>query len=197
MKYDILIAGVGGQGTVLSSRLLAAAAIEAGYFTRTSETIGMSQRGGSVVSHVRIGSKESSPIIPIGKSDLLIGFELAEAARNLSRLSPTGKCIVNLQVIKPVTVSLGGASYNTDEITEYIKSTAPGVVFVDGYSLAENAGSIKAVNVVLLGAAVASGFLPFSKEEVESVIAQNIPKKFLDINLKAFKTGYEFKKQNL
>jgi indolepyruvate ferredoxin oxidoreductase, beta subunit len=194
MKYDILIAGVGGQGTVLSSRLLAASGIEAGFFTRTSETIGMSQRGGSVVSHVRIGSEALSPIIPTGCADLLIGFELAEAARSLNRLSPDGKCIVNSQVIKPVTVSLGGASYNTDEIYEHIKALVPDTVFVDGYSLAKAAGSIKAVNVVLLGAAVATGFLPFNKEQVIDIILKNVPKKFLDINLKAFNLGYEYVK---
>jgi indolepyruvate ferredoxin oxidoreductase, beta subunit len=192
MKYDILIAGVGGQGTVLASRLLAASSMDAGFFTRTSETIGMSQRGGSVVSHVRIDSKPLSPIIPTGSVDLLIGFELAEAARNLNKLSPNGKCIVNTQVIKPVTVSLGGALYNTDEISEYIKAMVPDAVFVDGYTLAENAGSIKAVNVVLLGASVATGYLPFSKEKVMEIITKNVPKKFLDINLEAFNTGYEF-----
>jgi indolepyruvate ferredoxin oxidoreductase beta subunit len=167
MKYDIMIAGVGGQGTILASRLLAASAIEAGYFTRTSETIGMSQRGGSVVSHVRIGSINSSPLIPFGKADILIGFELGEAARSLSRLAPGGKCIINTQVIKPVTASLGSNSYDIEGITSYIKTSVPDSVFINGYELAGEAGSVKAVNVVLLGAAVATGILPFEREIVE------------------------------
>jgi indolepyruvate ferredoxin oxidoreductase beta subunit len=187
MKYDILIAGVGGQGTVLASRLLAAAAIESGYFARTSETIGMAQRGGCVVSHVRIDSEELSPIIPIGHVDLLIGFEMAEAARNISKLSPNGKCIVNNQVIKPVTVTLGGTEYDKSGIEEYIKSNSGNPVFVDGYNLASQLGSVKAVNVVLLGAAEIEGFLPFDKGIMEKVIKDNVPQKYADLNMKAFK----------
>lgn len=189
MRYDILISGVGGQGTVLASKLLAAAAIQEGYFTRTAETIGMSQRGGSVVSHVRIGSKDNSPVIPFNSANLLIGFELAEAARNLSRLNPSGKCIVNTQVIKPVTSSLGSSSYDVEGIVKSISQAFPQAIFIDGYSLAEKAGSVKAVNVVLLGAACASGALPFSRETLETAIKNNVPQKFLDLNIKALHIG--------
>lgn len=194
MKFDILIAGVGGQGTVLASRLLAAAAIEAGFFARTSETIGMSQRGGTVVSHVRIDSKDASPLIPLGHADLLIGFELAEAARNLPRLSPNGKCIVNTQVIKPVTASLGTAAYNVEEITNHIKIKVPETLFVDGYNLAAAAGSVKAVNVVLLGAAASTGVLPFSSDLIKNVIVNNVPKKFIELNIKAYDLGFNHSK---
>lgn len=194
MKYDILIAGVGGQGTVLASRLLAASAIEAGYFTRTSETIGMAQRGGCVVSHVRIDSKNASSIIPWGMADLLIGFEPSEAARNMYRLSPQGKCIVNTRPIKPVTASLDGVSYDIGPVFEYIKTNAPGSIFVDGYALAEKAGSVKALNIVLIGAAVSTDLLPIGKEAIEKAIAQNVAPKYVEMNIKAFNTGFEYGK---
>lgn len=189
-KYDILIAGVGGQGTVLASRLLALASINAGYFTRTSETIGMAQRGGSVVSHVRVGSANSSPIIPLVSADVIIAFELAEAARSLPRLSKNGKCIVNTQIIKPVTASLGNSVYNSEEIMLFIKKVVPNPLFIDGYSIAEKAGSVKAVNVVLLGAACAAGMLPFTKDHIENAIKENVPERFLELNLKAFNEGF-------
>lgn len=186
MKYDVLIAGVGGQGTVLASRIIAAAAMESGYFTRTSETIGMAQRGGCVVSHVRIGSENESSIIPITHADLLIGFEIAEAARNLYRLNKDGKCVINNMTVKPVSSMLGKNSYKQTEIESFIKASVPSAMFVDGYNLARDAGSVKAINMVLLGAAVSKGMLPFDKAVIEKVMRKNIAPKFLDLNLKAF-----------
>ena len=120
----------------------------------------------------------------------MIGFELGEAARSLPRLSSGGKCLVNLQAVKPVSASLGGGNYDIGEISTYISNAVPGAVFVDGYRLAGEAGSVKAVNVVLLGAAAASGFLPFSRELMEKVIADNVPGKFRELNIKAFNAGY-------
>jgi len=190
MNYDILIAGVGGQGTILASRLLATAALDAGFFTRTSETIGMAQRGGCVVSHVRIGN-EASPIIPPKHTDLLIGFEPGEAARNIGSLSANGICIVNTRPIMPVTASLGNMSYEVESIYEYIKLKVAAAIFVDAYSLAEEAGSVKTINVVLLGVATATGHLPLSRETIERVIAENVPKRYMDLNSKAFKLGFE------
>lgn len=190
MKYDILIAGVGGQGTILASRLLAEASLEAGFFTRTSETIGMAQRGGCVVSHVRVGD-ESSPIIPPKHTDLLIAFEPGEAARNLGNLSTDGICIVNTKAVMPVTASLGNNTYDVSNVYEYIKTNSANTIFVDAYDLAEQAGSVKTVNVVLLGVAAATGKLPMSREIIEKVIAENVPKKFIELNAKAFNLGYE------
>lgn len=190
-KFDILISGVGGQGTVLASRLIAAAAINQGCFARTAETIGMSQRGGCVVSHVRIDSEKSGSIIPLGSADMIIAFELAEAARSIPRLSDEGCCIVNTQVIKPVSASLGNSHYDNDEIIQYIKDNSKEVFFIDGYSLAAKAGSVKAVNVVLLGAATAVGKMPFTKEIILDAIIENVPQKFRELNQKAFETGYE------
>lgn len=191
-KYDILIAGVGGQGTVLASRLLAAAAISQGSFARTSETIGMSQRGGCVVSHVRINSEKSSSIIPMASADLLIAFELSEAARSMPRLKKGGCCIVNTQIIKPVSASLGTSRYDIQEITDYIDKNSAQLHYIDGYSLANKAGIVKAVNVVLLGAAAAAGQMPFSREIIEQAIIENIPRKYSGLNQKAFRLGYDF-----
>lgn len=191
-KYDILIAGVGGQGTVLASRLLAAAAIREGCFARTSETIGMSQRGGCVVSHVRINSEKASSIIPTGNADMLIAFELSEAARSLARLKKGGCCIVNTQTIKPVSSSLGASSYDVDAITDYINANTDNVHYIDGYGIAQNAGSVKAVNVVLLGAAAAAGQLPLSREVIEEAIIENVPQKFRELNQRAFELGYNY-----
>ena len=193
-KFDILISGVGGQGTVLASRLLAAAAINGGCFARTSETIGMSQRGGCVVSHVRINSENSSSIIPMGSADMLIAFELSEAARSLPRLSKTGCCIVNTQIIKPVSASLGNSAYDAEAIKQSIEKNSKEVYFVDGYSLAEKAGTVKAVNVVLLGAAAATSRMPFTKDALLEAIKQNVPSKFRELNETAFELGYSFGK---
>lgn len=186
MKYDVLISGVGGQGTVLASRIIAAAAMEAGFFTRTSETIGMAQRGGCVVSHVRIDSGNFGSIIPAKHADLLIGFEMAEAARNLYKLRDGGKCVVNNMTVKPVSSMLGKNSYDVLGIEKYIKNCVPDAMFVDGYDLAKKAGSVKAINIVLLGAAASKGMLPFDKDFIEKVMRKNIAPKFLDLNLKAF-----------
>ena len=191
MRYDILIAGVGGQGTILASRILAGASILRGEFARTGETIGMSQRGGCVVSNVRLGSKNVSPYIPMAQSDLLLGFELAEAARNIPRLKKSGAAIVNTQVIKPVSLSLGIGSYDVDELRRYITSNCRKTVFVDGYSLAVKAGSARAVNIVLLGAACGADMLPFSRDELIQTIQNSVAKKYTDMNMRAFEYGFD------
>jgi len=116
---------------------------------------------------------------------------LAEAARSIPRLSENGCCIINTQVIKPVSASLGASQYNTEEITKYIKSNAKEVFFIDGYNIAKQAGSLKAVNVVLLGAATAVGKMPFSREAILKAIVENVPQKFRDLNEKAFEAGYQ------
>ena len=189
-KFDILISGVGGQGTVLASRLIAAAAIRQGVFARTSETIGMSQRGGCVVSHVRLNSENSSAIIPFGNANMLIAFELSEAARSLPRLRKDGCCIVNTQTIRPVSASLGTSQYDSDQIREFIKNNSFEVHFIDGYRIAEKAGNVKTVNVVLLGAAAAVGRIPFGREVILEAIVENVPQRFRDLNKTAFELGY-------
>ena len=143
MRYDVLIAGVGGQGTILASRILAAAAILKGEFARTGETIGMSQRGGCVVSNVRLGAEKVSPYIPNAQADLLLGFELAETARNMGRLKPKGAVIANTQTIKPVSLSLGIGKYDVEELKEYISANCGKAVLLDGYGWQSRPGRSK------------------------------------------------------
>ena len=188
MGYDILIAGVGGQGTILASRLLANAAMVADRFVRTGETIGMAQRGGSVVSHVRIDSREVSPYIPFGSADLLISFEYAEAARNANRLKPDGRMLVNTQRVYPTTVTSGGAIYYEEKMAPYID----GALMVDGYHLAQRAGSVKSINVVLLGAALGAGLLPLTKDDMREAIRQSVRETFWELNFNALEMGCEY-----
>lgn len=188
MIFDILIAGVGGQGTVLASRILAEAATESGIFARTGETIGMAQRGGSVVSHVRLGSEEKSPIVPLGRADVLIAFEPAEAARNLCRLKKDGKCLVNTRPIPPVSSSILQDCYDEKKIREYIEQNSK-AVFVDASAAAESCGSIKALNVVMLAAAAKLGILPFDADSLRQAMIKILPEKTVEINLKAFDAG--------
>lgn len=190
MRYDVLIAGVGGQGTILASRILAAAAILKGEFARTGETIGMSQRGGCVVSNVRLGGEAVSPYIPAAQSDLLLGFELAETARSMTRLKPGGAVVVNTQVIKPVSLSLGIGCYDEAALKEYIEKNSGTSLFIDGYGLALAAGSAKAVNIVLLGAACGAELLPFDRAALEQTIQQSVAPRFVEMNLEAFSSGY-------
>lgn len=192
MRMDCLLAGVGGQGTVLASKIIAQTAISKQCFARTSETIGMAQRGGCVVSHVRIGDKNCSPAIPTGSADLIIGFEPSEAVRNLGFLKPTGQLLVNTKPIIPVTASLGGIGYEVTEIIQYLKNTGHQVVFIDGQKLCTVAGTSKVLNVIMLGVALNQGLLPFSQAEVLQTISDNLPAKFMELNKKALEIGYNF-----
>ena len=195
MKYDILISGVGGQGQVLASHLLGAAAIEAGFNARTGETIGMAQRGGCVVSNVRIGDGAMSSSVPMGHADLVIGFELCETARVLNRLCDSGSVILNDYVISPVTVSLGLQGYDRAAMLDYIKKNAKSLLIIDANSLALRAGSQKAANVVLLGAASGAGFLPFPQDALLKAIEGTMPPKYRGLNLAAFRSGYTYAKE--
>ena len=192
-SFDILLTGVGGQGTVLASRLLAELALSAGYFVRTSETIGMAQRGGSVTSHLRIGSEEKSPLITTGTADLLIGFEPSEALRNLPQMKPNGKLLVNTKEIKPTTASLNPDAYDIKEIIHTLEQH-PNAILVDAHRLALEAGNIKTLNTVLLGVAFAHQLLPFDAKQILSTMQKIIPAKLYEINQKAFLLGYQIKK---
>lgn len=187
---DILICGVGGQGTVLASRLIASAYLSKDVFVRTAETIGMAQRGGCVVSHVRVDSEEKSSIIPFKTADLLIAFEPAEAVRCFSRLKDDAPVIVNSQTVMPVTASLGGVSYDNEGIFNSIKSRKNAII-INASEIAEKAGSPKAVNVVLLGAAVGAGFIDITIDELKRALENMLPKKLHEINFKALELGYK------
>ena len=184
---SIMIVGVGGQGTLLASRILGNALIGAGYDVKVSEVHGMSQRGGSVTTYVRFGEKVWSPIIEKGGADIILSCELLEALRALPYLKPDGQIIVNTQQIDPMPVITGAAEY-PQGIVETLKAQAK-VTAVDALALAKEAGSIKAVNVVLIGLLAKN--TPIPRAQWEETLRATVPPKFLEINLKAFALGYE------
>jgi indolepyruvate ferredoxin oxidoreductase beta subunit len=182
---NCLITGVGGQGTVLLSRLIGAAAIAKGMEVRGSETIGMAQRGGSVVSHLRMGPGMFSPLIPPGKADLVIAFECAEAVRVLPFLAPAGNLLVLDRGVAPVTSSLGGG-YDPAAMIVYLKAClGERLTVVSWERLIEGCGNPRVANVALLGRAIAKGLLPFSTEEIVEVLKTRIPAKYLEMNIRA------------
>ncbi|MDO4744662.1 MAG: indolepyruvate oxidoreductase subunit beta [Clostridia bacterium] len=183
---NIMIVGVGGQGTLLASRILGNVAIGEGYDVKVSEVHGMSQRGGSVVTYVKYGEKVYSPIIDRGEADTILAFELLEAYRALPYLKKGGKLIVNSQQIDPMPVITGAAEYPA-EIAKKLE-TAVDTTVVDAVSAATEAGNIKAVNVVLIGVLAKTTNIPYEKW-LETIKA-TVPAKFLDINIKAFDIGY-------
>ncbi len=190
MKKDILICGVGGQGTVLASKIIAAAAMEEGNIVHSAETIGMAQRGGSVTSHVRIG-EAYSPLIPKGKCDILIAFEPAEAVRNLPYLKKDGLVIVNADPVKPTTESLQETGYDGTEMLSYLQEKCR-VIVVDSAQLCAEFGSNKYLNVILLGVAAGSGALGITGEEISKEIDARVPSKFVENNRLAFEKGYAY-----
>ncbi|HEY8344258.1 MAG TPA: indolepyruvate oxidoreductase subunit beta [Bacillota bacterium] len=196
-RFDILLAGVGGQGVVLASRVLAGAALKAGLVTKTSETIGMAQREGSVTSHVRIGTQVYSPLISQGQADLLVSLEPAEAVRNLVFLRHSGWLLVNTEAVIPVTVSAGLSKYNDDKIRAYLAAYAgkdtkeERLILIDGSKLAREAGSEKTLNSVMLGAVCGIGLLPLEREMVLETLLRMVPPRMAEMNKKAFDLGYE------
>lgn len=186
-SLNILIAGVGGQGTLLASRVLGNVALKKSYDVKLSEVHGMSQRGGSVVTHVKFGKKVYSPLIEKGYADIVIAFEQLEALRWFDYLKPDGKLIINDQVIDPMPVIIGKAKY-PEGIVEKIKKNHKSTISLDALSLAKQSGNIKAVNVVLLG--LLASETEISKDIwIESLI-EVVPGRFIDVNMKAFELGY-------
>ena len=190
MNKDILICGVGGQGTVLASKIIAAAAMEEGSPVHSAETIGMAQRGGSVTSHVRIGGEAFSPLIPFGGADMLLAFEPSEAVRNLRYLKKGGIAVVNTSAVKPVTESLKETGYDGSEMTAYLKEKCS-CIFVNAEEVCRPFGSTKFFNIIMLGVAAGSGHLGLEKDTLLKQIEQRVPSRFLDVNLRAFQTGIE------
>ena len=185
---SIMIVGIGGQGTLLASRLLGAALISVGYDVKVSEVHGMSQRGGSVVTYVKYGDKVDSPIVQKGQADLILAFEQLEAARWLPFLKTDGTIIANTQQIDPMPVVTGVATY-PDGVLDAIRKTGVKLRDVDALSLAVEAGSAKAVNVVLIG--VMAAHMDIDRAVWEQAIRETVPAKFLEMNLKAFDLGYQ------
>jgi len=183
---NILMAGVGGQGTLLASEILSEVLMQAGYDVKKAEVHGMAQRGGSVVSHVRFGKKVYSSIIPEGEVDVLFGFELLETYRYLPLVKESGAVVVNNLKIAPPSVALGKRDYPTD-VAAKLKELVANVHVVDGLQLAEQAGNSRTVNTVLLGAL--SNTLEPTHEQWLAAIKSLVPERFLDVNLKAFELG--------
>lgn len=186
---SIMIVGVGGQGTLLASRVLGNVIMQKGFDVKVSEVHGMSQRGGSVVTYVRYGDKVYSPVVNEGEADFIISFEKLETARWLPFLKKGGKIITSTQEIDPMPVITGAATYPTD-IIKKIEDKGIDIMPVDALTLAKQAGSDKAVNVVLIG--VLSKFLGFDSAVWDTAISQCVPPKFLEINKAAFEFGKNF-----
>ena len=183
---NIMIVGVGGQGSLLASKLLGRLLLTRGYDIKVSEVHGMSQRGGSVVTYVRFGDKVYSPIVDKGEADFIVSFELLEAARYTAELKKGGKIITSTQQINPMPVITGAAQYPA-QLVEKIQAAGMDIDAFDALSLAEQAGSAKAVNIVLMGRL--SKYFDFSEEEWMDAIAKSVPEKFLELNKKAFLMG--------
>ena len=185
---SIMIVGVGGQGSLLASKLLGRLLIDEGYDVKVSEVHGMSQRGGSVVTYVRYGDKVYSPVIDKGEADFIISFELLEAARWAEFLRPGGRIIVNTQQIDPMPVITGAASYPSDIIAK-LRSLGLQVDAVDALEIAEQAGSAKAINIVLMGRL--ARYFDVPEDEWQKALKRVVPEKFLALNQKAFALGMQ------
>jgi len=190
--FNCMIAGVGGQGTVLASKLIAAAAMKRGFDVRTTETIGMAQRGGSVISHIRIGENTSgifSPIIPPGKAHAIIAFEPAEAVRQLTFLSMQGRLVVCGTAVKPVGSSENsqGNPYEGAVMIGFLKDNVANLTVIEGREIMEHYA--KALNVAMLGAAAEGNTFPFDAETLKEVLPEIVPERFVELNISAFELG--------
>ncbi|HHW99061.1 MAG TPA: indolepyruvate oxidoreductase subunit beta [Firmicutes bacterium] len=185
---SILLVGVGGQGTILASKILTDVALRQGYDVKMTEIHGMAQRGGSVVTQVRMGAKVHSPLIEPGQADYIVAFEQLEALRWLHFLNDEGTMIVNTQRINPMTVITGAAEYPGDAL-EQIKANAPHMVQLNALEIAKQLGNMRVVNVVLLGAMAKQMDIP--KEDWMAALEATVPSRFLELNRQAFQAGYE------
>ena len=186
-QRNILITGVGGQGIVLSSKLLAQTAMQNNIPVLSAETIGMAQKGGSVQSWIRLGEGACSAMFPKKTADLLLAFEPGEAVRMLPYLRAEGTAVVNTHAIMPTTAALSGASYSGEDMIEYLRKTVQNLILVDGQEACDELGSPRALNMVLLGAALNSGVLPFSVDEVDAVMQKTVRESFRELNSQALR----------
>jgi len=184
--FDVVIVGVGGQGTLLASKILGKLAMSQGLGVKVSEVHGMSQRGGSVITHVRIGEVVHAPLVALGGADYIISFEALEAARAAVYLKPSGVIIANSQRIFPMPVITGAMQYPPDPLKDAVLAGHT-VEAVDALALAVEAGSQKAVNLVLLG--ILSVHLPFADDDWKHAIASSVPRSTMAVNIKAFEAG--------
>lgn len=189
MSKNYLLCGVGGQGTVLAAKVLATAAISKGEEVKTTETIGMAQRGGSVVSHVRTGTKIHSPLIPLKSADVIIGFEPGEVVRNLGYLKDGGQIVVSSKSVMPVTSALTNSNYNGEDMITFLKEHVENITVIDGNTLCKQCGSDKVLNVILLGAAIRSNSIDVTSDEILEALLNRLPKKLHSLNINALELG--------
>ncbi|MGI5985750.1 MAG: indolepyruvate oxidoreductase subunit beta [Clostridiales bacterium] len=190
----IMIVGVGGQGTLLASRILGNVLIGQGYDVKMSEVHGMSQRGGSVVTYVKYGDKVYSPLVDLGEADYILAFERLEAARWISYLKDGGKLILNDRRISPMPVITGAMEYPSD-VVEKISSKGVNIIASDALSMAIEAGSAKSVNVVMIG--ILSALADFDEDVWQKALEECVKPKFLELNKKAFALGREYALKNI
>ena len=187
---NVIFAGVGGQGVILASKILMEVAMNAGYDVKESEVHGMAQRGGSVDCNVRYGEKVYSPLIPREEADFIVSLEMLEVMRKLEYLAPDGKLIVNREKVDPAPVQTGAMKYPTD-IEEWVAKNVKNAIFVDTDAMLKEVGTRKALNIVMLG--ILSKDLEFTEAQWEAAIRSLVKEKFLEMNLKAFNMGREYK----
>ena len=189
LTLDIVIVGVGGQGTLLASKIIGHLAVRLGYDVKVSEVHGMSQRGGSVITYLRLGTDVHAPLVEQQGADYILAFEQLEALRVLPYLKDTGCLIVNTQRILPLPVIIGAAEYPGDIISDF-QDSGVDIIAANALSMAVEAGNQRAVNTVLLG--ILANKLPFEKEDWLAAIREVVPQRFADVNLTAFESGYSF-----
>ncbi len=185
MNKNIILCGVGGQGTVLASRLISSAAMARRIPVLSAETIGMAQRGGSVFSHLRMGEDIYSPMIARGEADLILGFEPGEAVRLLPFLKPDGQVVVSSRAVMPVTAALSDTGYRAEDMLAYLSSHVAHLTVVDAEKALGEVGSPKVLNLILLGAAVRSGALGLEADDLKDAVRRLIPEKFHELNFRA------------
>ncbi len=188
---NIVFSGIGGQGIVVASDIFCEAALFDGLDVTKAEVHGMAQRGGSIVAHVRVGNKVQAPLIETGKADIILGFEMLEAARVLPMLKKTGTVILNTKYIPPSTSASNSAVFNHEKLLTIIRSKVKKVYEIDGISIANKLGNILTLNTILLGALSAIPENPVKKESLERAIACRLKEKYIQLNLKAFNIGRE------
>lgn len=192
MKYSIQIVGVGGQGVLLASMVLGNAAMAAGYDVAMSEVHGMAQRGGSVLCTLRFGNGVISPLESVGGADLLMGFEPAETCRNVGLCNRDSQIVMNLDPVLPSMVAAGFETYpDVQSLVTGLEKITTNISTIDATNLAVKAGKAVAANAVMIGAVAAVKGFPLSKDLLRKTLSENVPPKFLDLNLKAFDLGYE------
>ncbi len=191
-EYNIVLCGVGGQGTILASKILAQTAVKLGLNCRVGETHGMSQRGGSVISHVRIGSKVYGALTPDAHADLMLAFEPVESLRYINYLKKNAYVVLNTHPIIPTSVNAGLATYpSLEEIISKIKAVTENIISIDATSLAQNVGSVISLNMVIIGASTKVPTFPLPEAELIKTIEELVKPKFIQINKNAFVAGVQ------